>query len=124
MPVVRFADNLTLMAQDGSDAIIYTDPYQLGGMNYGDVMQNIEVLDGTGGTPTVDLEAESSNDGQNFIALSALSLLGGTAVGVAEAHGAAHIAYIRFKITLKIVGGSAGNQAWTTLDIHVNFTHS
>jgi hypothetical protein len=124
MPLVRAANNLSLMAQDGVLAIIHTDPYALGGMNYGELMVNLEVLDGTGGTPTVSVDAEVSNDGQTYIHLVGLSLPGLAALGLAEANANVFAAYIRYQIKLEVIGGAPGNLAWTTLDLHVNFTHT
>ena len=125
MAVTKFVDNLTLVTQNGNTAAITTDPYPMGGMNYGHAIENIEVLDQTGGgSAKVDLEAQISNDGVEYMALSALSLLANGLTGLAEASGNVTAAYIRFKISLYIDGGSAGDLAWTTLDLHVNFTHT
>ena len=112
------------MCQNGMDAEIVTDPVPTNGQDYQDVRLNIEVLDGTGGTPTLDLTAEVSNDGQNFMAASVLLITGSTTTGLKHVGAQEAAAFVRYKFTLKSVGGAAGDLAWMTCDLHVNFMQS
>ena len=124
MSLVRFANDLTLMAQNGTDAEIVTDPVPTNGLTHQDVRLNLEVLDGTGGTPTLNVVAEVSNDGVHFGADSALLLTGKTAPGLYSVTAEEGAAFVRYKFTLQSLGGSAGDLAWMTCDLHVNFTKS
>jgi hypothetical protein len=124
MPVVRFGDNLTLVTQQGNTASIKTDPYPLGAFNQADVRVNVEVLDQAAGGAQVDVKCEASNDGQTFLAYNPLDVLAIVAPGVSTSQGGAPFAFIRFVIELTTAGGAAGDMAWTTLDMHVNFTQT
>ena len=125
MAVVRFANNLSLTTQQPNTASVRTDPYPMGGQNYADVRVNTEVIDQAGaGAARVDIQCEASNDGQSYSPYGPLDVPGIAAVGVNNVFASAPFAFIRFVIVLSTAGGAAGDMAWTTLDIHVNFTHS
>ena len=124
MSAVRFLNKFSLMAQNGNDAEVVTDPVPTNGLDHQDARLNLSVLDGTGGTSTLSVVAESSNDGIHFSATSAVVFTGKTAPGLYNATGDDGAAFVRYKVTLQSLGGSAGDLAWMTCDLHVNFTQT
>ena len=123
MPAVRFLDNLTAITQNGTKVSITTDPYPLGGQNQAAVMAHVEVLDSTGGAVNLNINCEASDDGAHYAPYGALDQLA-LAAGTSWVIGPAPFAFIRFQIELDLQGGAAGDTAWATLDLHVNFTHT
>ena len=123
MSLVRLLDNVTVVTKNGTKVSITTDAYPLGGQTQAVVMPHVEVLDSTGGAVNLDINCEASNDGSHYAAYGALDQLA-LAVGTSWVIGPAPFAFIRFEIELDLQGGAAGDTAWATLDLHVNFTHT
>ena len=123
MPKVRFLDKVTLVTKYDTPVTITTDPYPLGGQNYGALMANVEIVDVTGGAPDLQLLCEVSNDGRNFDTYGDLQP-GVLTSGLNQLNAAVPFAFVRFEVYLNCTGGSPGDMVWATLDLHVNFTHS
>ncbi len=124
MPVVNFAANQLMYAQQGSDMTLFTAPHPMGGLDYAEIIWNISSLDNSSGTPTVTVTAQVSNDGVNWINSTTLTdSKSSVPTDPVQISGYARAAFIRFKYELS-VAGSPGDLVWTAFCLHVNLLQS
>ena len=123
MPVVNFAANQVMMAQEGTEMTLLTAPHPMGGNDFIEGVWNISSLDKTAGTPTLTITAQLSNDGISWIDSSITDGQVGVPANPVEINGYVRAAFIRFKYNL-VVAGSPGDTGWAAFCLHVNLLQS
>ena len=118
--LVSCANNQTMVSQEDTSTVIYTDPYPIGDANHIEISFNVHRLFAEGGTPTIAWAVEGSNDGQNFYPVAGLNGSTG-AEDLTTGSGNLASVFIRFKFTLTIAGGAG--ISGTTFDCHGNLKH-
>ena len=122
--VIAFANNQPMTAIFGTTSVITTDPVPLGHNDRASAMLNTHYVFTQGGTATLSYQAQVSNDGTNWVDVTALTESVTTATTTPEQVVAAvNGAYLRFKFSLTIAAGSAGDIAGVGFDLHVNLDH-
>jgi hypothetical protein len=123
--LIVFANNQTLVAVQGTNVTVFTDPVPLNGNDRLSAMLDTHsvVRANLSGTLTLSYVAQVSNDGgQNYVDSTAV-LDSATAAGVRQIVGTVNGALVRFKYTVAITGGSTGDFGGVCFDLHVNMDH-
>lgn len=123
--VVAFANNQMLSTVQGTTITVHTDPVPLGNSDRLSAMLNVHAVPKANGVATVTLTytAQLSNDGgQNYVDSGTVTG-SATMAGVTQVVGTVNAALVRFKYTLAITGGAAGEYGGVCFDLHVNFDH-
>ena len=120
--IVSFAKGQFEAAEGGTSTVLYSDPHPMGGMNHVAVTVFIEsIINQTGGTPDLSVEAQGSNDGVEYTDVSAVAVSSKTTAGLHTDDGDFTYAFIRFKFTLA-PNGSGTELAFMTFDVQANLT--
>ena len=125
MSVVVFANNQTLVAVQGTNVNVFTDPVSLNGNDRLSAMLDTHSVVKSNSSSTVTLShvAQVSNDGgQNYVDSTAV-FDSTTAAGVRQIVGTVNGALVRFKFSLAVSGGSTGDVGAACFDLHVNLDH-
>jgi hypothetical protein len=123
MPVVNFAANQVMFAQDGTSMNLLTAPHPMGGNDYIEGVWNISSLDKSAGAVSAVITAQISNDGVNWIATSITANQASVPAAPVEINGYVRAAFLRFKFDLDVTG-SPGDMGWTAFCLHVNLLQS
>ena len=123
MPVVNFAANQLMFAQQAASMTLLTAPHPMGGNDYIEGVWNISSLDKTAGSVNAVITAQISNDGINWIDSSITSNQSSVPAAPVEINGYVRSAFLRFKYDLTVTG-SSGDMGWTAFCLHVNLLQS
>lgn len=123
--VIAFANNQTMTAIDGEPSVITTDPVPMRRNDRATANLNVHyIFAQPSATPDIAYQAQVSNDGVHWVDVTGLSDNTGSTTSVPrqvvqEAHGA----FIRFKFTLTVSGGSGSEVGGCGFDLHVKLDH-
>ena len=123
MPVINFAADKVMVAQDGTPMTLKSAPHPMGGNDYIEGVWNISSLDKTAGSVNAIITAQISNDGVHYLDSSITSNQSSVPVSPIEINGYVRAAFLRFKYGLHVTG-SSGDMDWTAFCLHVNLLQS
>ena len=123
--VIAFANNQTLVGKDAVPVIIYTDPVSLDGYDRGTANLMVHSFWAQGSvTKEITHTAQVSNDGTNWVDTSLTRTETGTTADPVQDVSEVHGAFIRFKFTLSLSGGTTAEVGAVTFDLHVLLDHT
>ena len=123
MPVVNFAANQLMFAQQAASMTLLTAPHPMGGNDYIEGVWNISSLDMSAGTVTLTITAQISNDGVNWIDSSITANQATVPASPVEINGYVRAAFLRFRYEID-VSGTPGDLCWAAFCLHVNLLQS
>ncbi len=123
--VVAFANNQAMTAKQGTVSVIYTDPMALNGNDRAAANLGVHYIWGQTAGSSIAYDAEVSNDGVNWVPVSAFTDTTTAPTGITPRQVVATVngAFIRFKFSLT-AGGSSGELAGVAFDLHVKLDHA
>jgi len=122
--VIAFANNQAMTAIHGTASVITTDPVPLNGNDRASAMFNVHYIFGQGGaTLNIAYQGQVSNDGVNWVNVTALTdNTGAVTATPRQIIAAVNGAYLRFVYTFTVTG-STGQVGGAAFDLHVKLDH-